>query len=233
MCVVVALANFSSCGNSGDGVSGSNSTPLMISASQIVFRQDSGIQTIGSTNGVVDPSVKVLAENVYVDNASNGLTSDNLQDALDNELAVSLAKTLIGKTWNITNKSMDIFYADTTGIATFNNDGTMTLISGRFAAIGEIHVSENSICDYPQSIKYEIISDEVVYVISNNKSRTDDTTYTRDAVVKIVSRSSDRIVMTGAGGCGGLGSERISILTPQDTVPSSNIKSATKTKRAI
>jgi len=210
-------AIISSCG-SGGKANTANETPAKVSASQIVFKSTNGVQLASLAGGVIDPSIKVLAENVTIDNTSNALKSDNLQDALDKEIAVSLQKTLTGQTWNITNKTADTTYAGTTGagVVKFNDDGTMTLLSGAFAAIGKVNGNENSFCNIPQTINYELISNDVVYVSSSVKSRTDSNTYSEDTVLKIASRTKDKIVVTGTGGCGYVGFERISILTPQD-----------------
>jgi len=218
--IFIALIStiISSCGSGGKNNTAANETPVKVSASQIVFKSTNGIQLASLAGGVVDPSIKVLAENVTIDNTSNALKSDNLQDALDKEIAVSLQKTLTGQTWNITNKTSDTTYAGTTGmgVVKFNDDGTMTLLSGGFAAIGKVSGSENSFCNIPQTINYELISNDVVYVSASVKSRTDSNAYTEDTVLKIASRTKDKIVVTGTGGCGYVGFERISILTPQN-----------------
>lgn len=227
MLFVFLLSIISSCGG-GETGKAADGKANKISASQIVFQGNKGVQlaSLSLSGGVIDPNIKVLAENVTIDTASNALKSDNLQDALDKEIAVSLSKVLTGNTWQITNKTSDTTYTGTTGIVKFNADGTMTLVSGYFAAIGKVNGNENPAngipCSIPQTINYELISDGVMYVTALVKFRNGSTTTTEDSVLKIVSKSSDKIVVTGAGGCGVVGSERISILTPQNVVTTTN-----------
>jgi hypothetical protein len=208
-------AMVASCGSGG----GDAGKAVKVSASQIVFSGGNAFKLASLAGGVVDPNVTVLAENVTIDTSGNGLKSGNLQDALDKELAINLAKTLTGRTWNVTNKTSDPTYMGTTGVVTFNADGTMTLASGYFAAIGKVNGNEtpaNGIpCNVPQKIEYELISDGVMYVTALVQARGGSNTTSEDSVLKVVSRTSDRIVVTGSGGCGQVGSERISILTPR------------------
>ncbi len=226
--VLLTIATLTAC-NDNKRTAGTGNA-VKISASQIIFKS-SGVALASTTGVEVDPNIKVLAQNVSIDTGSNALKSDNLQDALDKELAVDLGKTLLGKTWKVTNKTADPTYTGTTGQIKFNEDGTINLMSGYFAAIGKVHSSEISFCHIPIIINYEIISDGVMYVsaqvkqrdvnslpiLPGYKSRAADSTYTtdEDSVVKVVSRTTDKIVVTGSGGCGSVGSERISILTPQ------------------
>lgn len=219
-----------SCGSGGgsDSVAGAGK-PVKISASQIVFSGNKGVQLAALSDGVVDPNIKVLAENVTIDTSSNALRSDNLQDALDKEMAINLPKVLAGKTWKITNRTSDPVHTGTTGVVKINDDGSMTLVSGYFAAIGQVHGSETNgfaaSCDIPQIINFEFMSDSVIYVTSQVKSRFDSAVRNNDSIVKVVSKSTDRIVVTGSGGCGAQGVERLSVLTPMEATATTGKRS--------
>lgn len=78
----------------------------------------------------------VNAENVILAGNNNSLTSENLQQALNNEIAPDLHKILSGTTWTVTNKNgADSTYNNTFGQITFNADGSVTF-AGAIAAFG-------------------------------------------------------------------------------------------------
>lgn len=138
------------------------------------------------------------------------LESTTLQAALDNELAVNLNTLLPDTTWNVTNITKDETYEDTTGQITFNEDGTITLESGRVAVAGWVASSEDSDCTYPENIEYTIYNNNVMFLtwdaVSDGNSSSDSTAIT------LFANSTDSLGMIGTGGCGQLGSDRISVL---------------------
>jgi hypothetical protein len=146
---------------------------------------------------------QVRAEDVILSNGGNNLQSSNLQQALDSEMRVDLAKLLPGTTWTITNKDSDDLYRDTTGRVSFTAT-TMKLEAGRFAVFGQVHTNENTYCNPHSDIAYELISDSVIFGSSETQAST---------TVTIASAKQNRIVLIGTGGCGAIGSSRVSILT--------------------
>jgi hypothetical protein len=146
---------------------------------------------------------QVRAEDVILSQGGNNLQSSNLQQALDSEMRVDLARLLPGTTWTITNKDSDELYKNTTGRVSFTST-VMKLEAGRFAVFGQVHTSENTFCNPHSDMEYELLSDSVIFASSASQGST---------VVTIAAVSQNRIVLIGAGGCGALGSSRVSILT--------------------
>lgn len=139
-------------GNNGGGNNGGsggevNST-LRVLASNVML--SSGSAAVSKTTGDVDTTTKVVAENVMLDTAAgNILTSDNLQAALNNELAVNLTTEIVGY-WSVENAEptstgfRNLCNASQTQTANYNapgtvvfaSGGTYAVCSGRFAVAG-------------------------------------------------------------------------------------------------
>jgi len=162
----------------------------------------------------IDPTVKVSAENVVIDNEGNALTSDNLQEALDDEIAIDITKVLKGSTWEVKNKTQEEAYVGTKGEITFSStENTFTLNFGRFAAAGLIHESEDVCYNYPVgAISYELLNNKVMYLTWISQYRGYDEQAPSEAVIFIVAQDKNSIVMVGRGGAGSVGRLRISIL---------------------
>lgn len=139
------------------------------------------------------------------------LQSETLQQALNNELAIDLSALLPGTTWSVTNVSKDSTYEDTTGQMTFNEDGTITLDSGRVAVAGWVAASENSDCSVPSNIQYTLYNNNVVF-LTWDTTVDGKVTDSDSAAITIFANSTDSIGMIGTGGCGELGADRISVL---------------------
>ena len=105
---------------------------------------------------------QIHAQDVILSNGGNNLQSSNLQQALDSEMRVDLAKLLPGTTWTITNKDSDELYMNTTGRVSFTSTA-MKLEAGRFAVFGQVHTNENTYCNAHSDIEYELISDSVIF----------------------------------------------------------------------
>lgn len=210
-----ALSSLSLLGCDGGNTSGPTPGAKRVLARNVVFNatgaQAGGVSAF-QASGDVDPDLKVLATNVEVSNTGNALASNNLQSALDNELAVDLATALPGSTWTIQNRSADDTYGNVGGEVTFTKDGKMTL-TGRFAAAGLVSGAETSFCNIPTDMRYEVLGNAVVYVSAHVKGR--EGSYEEDQVVvpAVAARTRDTIVMVGSGGCGIIGQDRVSILT--------------------
>ncbi|HLL54126.1 MAG TPA: hypothetical protein VK447_11290 [Myxococcaceae bacterium] len=148
---------------------------------------------------------QVRAEDVVLSNGGNNLQSSNLQQALDSEMRVNLAELLPGTTWNVTNKSSDETYRNTTGRISFTSTGSvMRLEAGRFAVAGQVHTSEGAFCNPHTDMSYEVLADSVLFVSSESQGST---------AITVASATTNRILLVGTGGCGELGSTRVSILT--------------------
>lgn len=206
-------------GCGGDGGSGSSSanesTVQRVLAKNILFRTSVANAATNKTDSTyTNTTTQVMADNVIIDTSGNALTSTNLQDALNNEMAVDLSKLLPGTTWAITNKTTDMFYRGTTGQVTFSTNGTLIVDSGRFAAGGIVSASENfPTCYIPTGpINYELLSNTIMY-LSWNGTMVGFGTYPLDGIITVVAKSKDSIILVGEGGCGGSGVQRISVLT--------------------
>ncbi len=207
--LVISSLSLAAC----DGGNSTGPTPgaKRVLAHNVVFNAANGVRA-AAADGEVDPNLKVLATNVEVSNTGNSLASNNLQSALDNELAVDLATTLPGSTWTIKNRSADDTYGTAVGEVTFSADGKMTL-TGRFAAAGLVEGSENSFCNIPSDIRYEVLGTSVLYVSAHVKAREGSWAENQVVVPTVASRTRDTIVLVGSGGCGIIGQDRVSILT--------------------
>lgn len=103
---------------------------------------------------------------------ANSLRSKNLQETIDDELAVDLKGLLPGSTWTIKNVTADQTFANTTGRITFSLDGkTLTLESGYFASAGLVSGSESSFCLIPPE-KLTINYSDEMFCISIGSVKT-------------------------------------------------------------
>lgn len=177
---------------------GGNSASAAVKAKNIVFRSSEKNSMLPGDQPANDQVV--YADNVQLETANNSLSSTNLQDALDNEMAISLRQLLSGTTWTIVNKTRQVEYAGTTGQVTFS-EGSFTVDSGLFAAAG-ITLGHNLV-DSTTPVPYEILSNGVLYFSVNNI----------DGVIVVVAKSKNTLVLVGDGGEGLQGVSRISVLT--------------------
>ena len=166
--------------------------------------------------------IVVNAENVILAGNNNSLTSENLQQALNNEIAPDLHKILSGTTWTVTNKNgADSTYNNTFGQITFNADGSVTF-AGAIAAFGwnlEPHVVTDggvfSECSGVTIIAtYEALSSKAIYVLRQKTDSNPNVPIIKTAnVVNLISAKKGELVLAGQGGCGKIGTDRISTLT--------------------
>lgn len=185
-------------GNGGNGGNGVNPT-LQVLASNVILSSASATDI--STKDV-DTETQVLAENVVLNTDNNKLSSDDLQDALDNEMAVDLSTVFVG-TWTIENKTKDPAYDGLSGQITVSSDGTFSMDSGVFAAAGI-----SATCTPLSNPTYEILgNDSIIYIIFTDENAT------RDSVMSVISATSDQIALVGDGACGLAGITKASILT--------------------
>jgi hypothetical protein len=173
------------------GCGGKNSS-LVISAKNIVFRSAKDKvafpQKIPANKGLfnnvlvpsayaqednVDGSLKVLAENVQVDTNDNSLESQNLQAALDNEMAIDIPSALSGKTWAVENRSASPDFDNCSGQITFISSSEFTMNSGKLAFPGIWAESSDrtmgyggpaSGYPYTDSVTVEFLSNNVMWV---------------------------------------------------------------------
>lgn len=198
--------------------SGNSTSPApgakRVLARNVVFNAtgaQAGQVRAASAGDEVDPNLKVLASNVEVSNTGNTLASNNLQSALDDELAVNLATALPGSTWTIRNRSEDSTYS-AAGEVNFTADGKATL-TGYFAAGGLVSGAEDSYCNIPVEIRYEVLGNAVLYVSARVKGREGGYEENQVVIPTVAARTRDTIVLVGSGGCGAVGQDRVSILT--------------------
>jgi len=168
----------------------------------------------------------VNAENVILAGNNSSLTSENLQQALNHEIAPDLNKILPGTTWTVINKKgADSTFENIDGRVTFNKNGSITF-TGSIAAFGvttepgpQVGGGFFSPC-YPTTtvVTYEAVSSGAIYVLrqeidpsqpSTNITATKNTA----SVVTLISAKKGELVLAGQGGCGRQGTDRISTLT--------------------
>lgn len=155
--------------------------------------------------------VVIRTRDVSSNNPNTYLESTNLQNALDNELAVNLSDFLPGTTWTVTNITSDTIYANSTGQVTFSSDG-IVLDAGRLAALGITHDDEETGCSpLLTDISYDLYMNSIIY--ANWTTGSAELSYDHSAVVSVFVQSKDSIGLIGSGGCGEVGVDRISILT--------------------
>lgn len=115
--------------------------------------------------------MQVIALNVVLTTASNGLSSTDLQSALDKEIAVNVSKSIVG-IWDIENYPATSWCHGSSGRVQFNADGTATMISGGFLALSAFASAEhpNPSCRYTyQSHTYRTIADGAAVVVEHSK----------------------------------------------------------------
>jgi len=149
----VALVGCGGGGGGGQVAGGSSSNALnspvnatsngTIPASSIVLK--TGAQLVAGKDGIIrvqanqlPDNVKVLASNVSIVNASNELTSSDLQTALDKEIAVNVSKAIVG-VWDVQNFPgvATGCGVNLTGRVEFREDGTFTMLAGSLSAARE------------------------------------------------------------------------------------------------
>ncbi|MGK6309789.1 hypothetical protein [Variovorax sp. DT-64] len=193
--VVVGLVVVACGGGGGNGGSGSagfmpptggssnpgteaGSSPGTIKASNVILR--SGLRVAGSVGkpdvirvqvNELPDNVQVIASNVVLTTASNGLSSTDLQSALDKEIAVNVSKSIVG-TWDVENYPATSWCHGSSGRVQLNADGTATMISGGFFALGSFSPDGNAnpSCRYTyQSHTYRIIADGAAVAVEHSK----------------------------------------------------------------
>lgn len=211
------------CGGNGGGLS--NQTDLgTIAASRILLKPGTPVSgaeasTIRVQANQLPGNVQVAASQVSVIQANNNLQSSDLQSALDKEIAVDNGKSLIG-TWDIENTTDDPIYQGTAskGKVTFNSDGSYTLSSGGLAVAGKVVAGTNTFCAIPTKQTYSLVGNNAIYFQADQGG---------NGFGFIVDSKSNAITLVGQGGCGNVGSLRISKLTRVATP-----QSATKARSA-
>jgi hypothetical protein len=211
----------------GCGRSGSNkgSTSTVVSAKNIIFRNPQtsiASQRKGTNNkslfkgiflpsafaqeGSLDNNLQVLAENVILDTGSNSLESANLQDALDNEMAIDIPSALSGKTWLVENRSALLDLDNYQGQVTFTSSSEFTMDSGKLAFPGMWAKSADRTSLYPGNagFLYPYATKAIVEFISNNviwvkwrqfSDNGDSADYA--AVIQVIPVNKGKFIFTG------------------------------------
>lgn len=164
----------------------------------------------GETNLAVSASNITLNNDASTASIASFTESENLQDALDNEIAIDFASLLPGTTWTVTNVSEEDDYTGTTGQITFSEDGaSFSLDSGRMAPGGLVDADEDSSCNAPTGdISYTLYNNQVLYI-----TWSPETGGTSSTALQLFGNSTESIGLLGSGGCGNVGGERFATLT--------------------
>lgn len=167
----------------------------------------------------IDTETKLLAENVIFENTqSSQIESDNVQDALE-EISLNLPDVMVG-TWDIQNYNQEINH-ESTGKVVIYDDGTFDLIEGSFAAIGmgsgTAEDEMGGLCNHTEENQtYHIYIAELISFTHFNPGTPlwpVENPIENSAIPRLVKLRENEIIFIGSGGCGEMGSERISILT--------------------
>jgi hypothetical protein len=171
------------CGNSdGKMVISAKNIVFHSSRSNIISQNKINRDKVMSHGGLVpsafaqeelqDESLKVFAEDVLLDTNDNSLESGNLQDALDNEMAIDIPSALSGKTWLVENRSAHPDLDNCSGQITFISLSEFTLDSGKvaFPGLWAKSADRTSIWmdgpgyAYTESVDVEFLSNNVMWV---------------------------------------------------------------------
>jgi hypothetical protein len=214
----VSLA-YIGCGPSGTN----NNKSLVIPARNILFRNTqknavakrkaptstnffSNIFVSSAYSQDTDETTQILAENVLLETDANSLESRNLQDALDNEMAIDIPSALSGKTWSLENKSGISFFNNTLGQITFSSSSSFTVDSGTVgvtgmkseaAAKGDNEWSSDGERRYTNSATIEFISNKVMFVTWTAIGYNGVTDATFREVVQIIPVDKTKFILTG------------------------------------
>lgn len=170
----------------------------------------------GSVTGAISAS-NILLGSGDVSVQGSTVESTDLQTAIDTELAVDITEMVKGKTWTVTNTTTDTTYTGTTGQVTFGDDGTFTLDSGFFAAIGSLTSSAtSSVCNADSRLNsaasFNMYGPNTMYVTWTTTGGT-----AKDNVLQAYADNLETLTLVGQGGsCGQVGVNRISTLTLVD-----------------
>lgn len=222
---VLLLASAFLYGCGGGGGSGSSSvnesTVQRVLAKNILFRTSvANADAIKADSTYTNTTTQVMADNVVIDISGNALTSTNLQDALNNEMAVDLSKLLPGTTWAIINKTTDASYKNSIGEVTFLSDGTLTIDNqGKFAAAGVMNNTDMRIigmsgCHTITPYSYELINNSTMYV--SYTYNCGEWRYETSSVITIFVKDKNTLTMIGSGGYGSGGLAKISVLAKKE-----------------
>lgn len=126
----------------------------------------------------------------------SALDSDNLQDALNEELAINFSQRLPGTTWDISNTTNQVTYADSTGQITFVDEDTATIDTGSFAAAG-LNADDEFLCAAMSgTVHYEVVENKVLYLSWSDVNSQD-----WEAFLPILASNVSSLSVIGSGGC--------------------------------
>lgn len=228
---LLILIGFCSCGDSNQT---SENTKYL--AKNILLNNDSDVanSTQKNSSGIfalnlvpnsyaqsdnIDTETILLAENVIFENSlTSQIESENVQDALE-EISLSLPDVMVG-TWEIQNYNQEINH-ESTGKVVIYDDGTFDLIEGSFAAIGmgsgTAEDEMGGMCNHTEDNQtYDIYASELIAFKHFNPGSPVwpiDNPIENSAIPRLVKLRKNEIIFIGSGGCGSVGTERISILT--------------------
>lgn len=229
---------------------------IQLTANNVLFptKQEDGSELYLEANENFVPDLQVKAENVLLttdsDSTNLSLTetsnekntigrikSKNLRSAIENEIAIETAPTLIGK-WSVKNEEFTrltnedyghLPYHNKEGIIEFKSDGTIEVTEGDFALVGAIYISkclrkeDGVLVDddhriVPVEITYRVLNDTSIFLLHKYKFNTSAHISTVHALSILTFDGINNfslIVESGSRGCSGTnyGSPRVSYFT--------------------
>jgi hypothetical protein len=208
----------------GCGDSGGINSPLAISAKNIIFRnsQNAALSQKAPSNrsmfgevflpsaygqdASLDETIKVLAENVLLETDDNSLESENLQDALDNEMAINIPSALSGKSWSVENRSALPDLDNCQGQITFSSSSSVTIESGKLAVPGiwsksadrsSIYGGNGFEYQYSESATIEFLSNSVIWVTWQTAANSMGPGVESKAIVHVIPVNRGKFILTG------------------------------------
>lgn len=167
-------------------------------------------------NVILDTTTKVFASQIMLaadsDKKVGRLKSDNLELALANEVAPSLATSIKNRTWVATNKTSSVGFSGN-GHITFT-DNEIVLLDGRFAAGGMIDDNCGGTLVDPK-YTYELIGNNHLIMTSEWNQMTYGQlagVQQRQTILKISVEDQNTLIVVGHGLCGG-SDDGITVLT--------------------
>jgi hypothetical protein len=106
------------------------------SSQQFVYAKDINIGGRLQGRHLLQATTTVPAQNVLIENGTSYVGGFNLQQALDNQLAVNILTLFQNSTWTVINLFAVDKYFDKPDMVTFNTDGSFSSVNLSIAAFG-------------------------------------------------------------------------------------------------
>jgi len=136
-------------------------------------------------------SVNITAGDITVDVSNSRLESTNLQEALNNEIAVDVISTLSSKSWIIENISSTNMWDGVAGTVTFTSDAGQCSITGMFGACG---IGGNPYSALIGDVSIRMIENQFVVFTYMVEQLTGGADMQMIRVAQVMSQDKDKIV---------------------------------------